>query len=370
MDREPEYCYQEEICNIPDEIPDIIEENSTCAADYRERPILGESNQTVNMPDYVAEQLNSIDQFTKEIQSDNHGFDTGWSGLNKALNKLQAGFHVVAGDSNIGKSSWLSMLEWNIYNNNPDAYVLSFSLDDPLKDKLARILAAANKVLINAVSNPNAYKDSHPILYTRVFHGIEMLKQAAWRYRAVDSTAFGTDIEDITDEIKRMCIKLKSQSTPLKLVVIIDNFHDLTTANTMVVGNDKNKYDYIAQTVSDLANTLGIPIICTAELRKLNNYKRPTKEDIRETVKIKYEAKSILVCYNEVGLKGEAAACYWERKGVVEKQPVYEVKVDKNKYNSYKGRLFFEMYPEMAYFEEANAARTAIYTQAVYNTDH
>lgn len=371
--REPEYT-PIETDNIPDEMPDPIEENSTIEADYIDKPVfmpdgIDYVGQT-KAPEWVLAQLGAIDWFTQEIQSDNQGFDTGWSGLNKALNKLQAGWHVIAADSNAGKTSWMSLLEWNIYKNNPDAYVLSFSLDDPLKDKFARVIAAANKVIINAVRNPNAYKDSHPTMYTRVFHGIEMLKQAAWRYRAVDATAYGTDVEEIVEVIKEMCIKLKSMDNPLRLVVFIDNFHDMTTQNTAMLGNDKNKYDYIAQYISDTANELAIPIVSTAEMRKLNNYKRPTKEEIRETVKIKYEAKSILVCYNEVGLKGEAAACFWEKKGVAEKQPVYEVKVDKNKYNSFKGRLFYEMHPEMAYFEEASGNRAAIYAQAVYNTDH
>lgn len=85
-------------------------------------------------------------------------------------------------------------------------------------------------------------------------------------------------------------------------------------------------------------------------------------------MKIAYEAKAILLCYNEVGLKGESASVYYNR-GEPEfaqfKQPVLEVKVGKNKYTSYKGRMFYEFQPERSYLKEASDAATSKYSQMI-----
>ena len=320
-----------------------------------------------NAPSYVVATLNDLNRYISEIQEPNQGFSTGWPGMDKALNKLQAGFHVICGDSNIGKTAIISQLAGQVYINNPDAYVLDISLDDPYKEKVSRVIASTFRLPINAVKNPSIIMKSHPQVFKRIIQGIDYMFNSAWRYRAVDSQAWGSYVEEIGQAIKELVISLKVQDKPLKLVVFIDNFHDLNT--TGAVGNDKNKYDYIAQYISDLANELSIPIVCTGEFRKLNNFKRPSLDDIRESVKIKYEAKSIMLCHNEVGIKQEAAAVYYERKDRAEKQPVFEIKFGKNKYSSFKGRLFYNFIPEWAHFNEADASSSRRYSQAIYNSE-
>ena len=91
-------------------------------------------------------------------------------------------------------------------------------------------------------------------------------------------------------------------------------------------------------------------------------------DDIRETVKIAYEAKAILLCYNEVGLRGEAASIFYMRGGQEFeniKQPVFEVKIGKNKFASFKGRLFFEFMPELSYMKAATKERSEAYTRCL-----
>ena len=84
-------------------------------------------------------------------------------------------------------------------------------------------------------------------------------------------------------------------------------------------------------------------------------------------IKIVYEAKSILLAYNEVGLKGESASVHFLHQGSPNKQPVFEVKIEKNKFSSRKDRLFFEFYPEIACFEEATPEAAKYYNNLVYS---
>lgn len=300
------------------------------------------------------EMWDAINKFETESWSPHKkGLDCGFDSLNKALDGgIKSGFIIIAAESNIGKTAFISQLATQIVNNNQDVYVMDFSLDDPMPDKLARIVACDNKVLINAIKSPLNYTE-YPLMLARRIVGLNRLRAMTPKYRAYDAT-FTTDIEAIEDEVVRIKVDLDAIGSKKQIVVMIDNFHDLTSRDHPNY-QDKQKFDYLAQRCADLAIKYDIPVICSAELRKMNTNTRPTLDDIREAVKIKYEAKAILLCHNDVHTKGEAANVFFKRSDKpAEKQPVFEVHVAKNKFGSFKGRLFFESYPEMARMEQAD----------------
>lgn len=323
------------------------------------------------LPQHQSEFWDVIDAFEDRAWSSTAtGIPTGFKGLDKALDGgWQTGWILVGGDSNIGKTSFLSQLAWSAAHTNNDVYVLDFSLDDPMHDKIPRVVASANKVIINAVKNPNGYTHLPQMLQRRE-QGLDKLRNAIDRYRAYDAN-HSTDIDKIEDTIKETLVNLEAEAQAAgtkakRLIVFIDNFHDLSTSAKEAVGSDKMKYDYLAQRVSDLATKYDIPVITTGEFKKLNGFRRPGLDDLRESVKIKYEAKAVLLAYNEVGLKGESASIYFEQQGDSTKKPVFEIKFGKNKMGSFKGRLFFEFYPDIAYFEEADAQATKRYNNLIY----
>lgn len=313
-----------------------------------------------------------LDEFEEGAWSDqNVGIKTGWKDFDKALDGgFRTGWVILGGSSNAGKTSFLSLMGWNIAHSNPDVFVLDFSLDDPMKDKIPRVVASANKVLINAVRMPKSF-EQYPDMLKRRKEGIDKLRKAVDKYQAYDAN-HGTDIDEIERTVQNMIVSLEEEAVrtgkPRKrLVVMIDNFHDLTTTNAQAMGSDKMKYDYLAQRCSDMATLLDIVLISTGEFKKLNGFRRASVEDLRESIKIVYEAKLILICHNEVGLKGESASIYYDRAGMHAKQPVFEVSFSKNKMSSFKGRLFYEFYPEIAYFEEADQAASSKYRNLVFS---
>lgn len=293
------------------------------------------------------------------------GFTTGFAEIDKALEGLQTGFHIVAGDSNMGKTGFLSQMAWQVAQNNADAYVMDFSLDDPMKDKLPRVVACGNKVIINAVRNPIGYSQ-FPEMIKRRNEGMQKLVGSIDKYCCYDSS-FSSLIEKIEEEIKRVKIELSANGIKKRICVFIDNFHDLDTTDPKAKGGDKAKYDFLAQKVSDMATELDVPIVCTAEFRKINGFRRPSVDDLRESVKIKYEAKSVMLIYNEVSLKGEAAQIFFTINGKQTKQPVFEVKFGKNKYSSFKGRVFFYFFPEMALFQAAPPQAVKTFNNLLYS---
>lgn len=310
--------------------------------------------------------FNKLQEFEKDAHNPNtKGFITGFDMIDKGLENLQTGFHIIAGDSNHGKSGFMSHMAWNVSQLNPNVLVMDFSLDDPLKDKIPRVVAASSMCTINAVRNPIKFSQ-YPDMIKRRDTGMQKLFDSTDKYLVYDSS-FSSIIEDIEEEIKRVKIDLAQNGINKRLCVFIDNFHDLDSNDPSARGTDKAKYDYLAQYVSDMATKYDIPIVCTAEFRKLNGYRRPSLDDIRESTKIKYEAKSILLVYNEVSAKGESAQIFYQLNNRPEKQPVFEVKFGKNKYSSFKGRCFFYFYPEMSYFRPATENDTKTFNQLLFS---
>lgn len=292
------------------------------------------------------------------------GIKTGFECLDKAFDGgIKNGFVIIAGDSNLGKTAVLSQLEHQVVTNNENVYVMSFSLDDPMNDKIPRIVASRNKVLINAVKTPKRYTQ-YPMMLVRRLEGLNTLRKETDKYALYDST-FSTNVEDIQNEILAKKQYFESIGQDKQIVVFIDNFHDLTVKSRSFP-SENEKYDFIAQWCSDIATNVDIPLIASGELKKTNTTNRPVSDDIRTAVKIKYEAKAIILVYNEVHYKAEGAKVYFNRKGVEQKQPIMELHFAKNKMSTYKGRLFYEFYPDLARLEPVSNDQSRSFINLIY----
>ena len=306
-----------------------------------------------------------LDKFEQEAWSPaNVGIKTGYDCMDKAFDGgLYPGFTVIAGDSNLGKTALMTNLAWNIIQNNNDVYVMDFSLDDAMPDKLGRMAACSGKLIINAVRTPMRYQN-YPLMLIRRKNALLNLRTMSDRYRAYDSS-FSTFVEHIQQEILSKLMYFDEHGINKKIVVFIDNFHDMDLREQPNLAS-KDKFDTLAQWCQDFSTKYNVTMICSAELKKLNGIRRPQLDDLRETVKIKYSAKAVLLVYNEVHYKGEAANIYYTVNNNPYKQPIFEVHFAKNKYGTYKGRNFFEFYPDMAYLKECDPQAQKTYTNIVY----
>ena len=315
--------------------------------------------------DYQLAMWKTLDRFEYESWSpSNVGIKTGYNCIDKAFDGgLYPGFTVVAGDSNLGKTALMTNLAWNVIQNNNDVYVMDFSLDDSMADKLSRMAACSGKLIINAVKTPLRYQN-YPLMLIRRKNAILNLRNMTDRYRAYDAS-FTTFVEDINQEIIDKLVYFDKNNIKKKVVVFIDNFHDMDIRDQPNL-SAKDKFDTLAQWCTDFSAKYNITLVCSAELKKLNGVRRPQLDDLRETVKIKYAAKAVLLVYNEVHYKGESANIYYSITNNPYKQPIFEVHFAKNKYGTYKGRNFFEFYPDMAYLKECDPQAQKTYTSIVY----
>lgn len=296
----------------------------------------------------MADAINGMDEYSwkRGVQG---GLDFGFPQLTQAFEGLTTGLLLVAGGANTGKSAIMLQMAWQITQANPDkAVCLYFSLDDNINDILPRVIAMDQKIPINAVSKPAKYEHMTDLMGRRTTGIRKLIDSAGW-FNMIDSS-MGSSIEYIKRTTEKYHAEVKAAGK--QLVVFIDNFHDVTTDDQRLNADTKLKYDHIATVLSDMCTVMDIPILCTAELRKLNGNRRPAVDDVRETVKIAYIAKAILLCFNEVGLKGQNADVYYQRPGSEDKFPVLEVHIGKNKYSSFKGRIFYEFIPEFSCLKE------------------
>lgn len=300
------------------------------------------------------EMWDSLNKFEEDSWKESkNGLKTGYKSIDDALDGgVRPGFYMIAGDSNLGKSVLCSQIGRQIADNNDNVLVLDFSLDDPKDDRISKIIACKNKILINSVKNPKAYT-KYPMMLARRLYGLNNMRELSTKYVIKDASET-THIEKIEKTIQDVLIDLDSNGKgDVQLVVLIDSFHDLTT-ELHPNYTEKQRFSYLAERCADIAIKYDIAIICTGELRKVNGTFRPTPDEIREAVKIKYEAKAIIMLYSDVHYKGESAEVYFRRKDNPKKQPVVEAHFYKNKFSSFKGRLFFEFYPELSVMQEAD----------------
>jgi replicative DNA helicase len=313
--------------------------------------------------------INYVDEYSWK-KGELGGLDWGIEAFNQAFDGLQPGLMMIAGQPNIGKSALCMNLAWTIANSNKEvtekkpnkAYVIYFSLDDNDTELLPRFIAIDQKIPINVVKAPKKYEDD-VVHMARREDGINNLKGILDHFKIIDSKQ-GTSIEFIEEQIKRHQMELHMKDESYKIVAIVDNFHDITV-DSQNFSSENKRYDHIAGEISRISTMFDIPFLCTGEFRKLNGNRRPIVDDVRETVKIAYEAKAILLCYNEVGLRGDASSVYWQKPGEESKQPVMEVKIGKNKYSSFKHRIFFEFMPAMSYLKEVPLEGAKRYNQMI-----
>jgi len=336
------------------------------------------------LPDFVKQTLNPLDnpliqRFRQSIQDvkkycaergEMGGMDWGFESMNKAFEGLNAGVHLIGGQSNIGKSAVCMQLAWQIAQANRvptpmrprKAFVLYFSLDDAITELLPRFVAIDQRIPINAVRFPAKHKDDLRLMEAAE-QGWKNIDDNALNIAMMDVNA-GSSVEFIEETIDQYVNALAMIDPAYQIVVVIDNFHDVTVdAKGYTEGNVK--YDHIADKLSRICAKYDCPMLCTAEFRKLNGNRRPVLDDIKESGKIVYEAKAVLLSYNEVSYRNQQANVFWTDGDTQQKMPVYEMQVAKSKFGSFKGRLFFEFFPQMSYFREVPEAQVQRYNQMV-----
>ena len=91
-------------------------------------------------------------------------------------------------------------------------------------------------------------------------------------------------------------------------------------------------------------------ICCTVEYTKIPKGEKPNNNNIAESVALEYDANMIMHMYSELHSLREKAELYFDEYG--QQYPIIELSLGKNKIASYKGNVWFKVYPDKAFYEE------------------
>lgn len=306
-----------------------------------------------SMNEIQREMFENIKEMDKSSWMRGEGIKCQYEKLNEKLCGIQPGFTLLGAHSNTGKTSFLMSIAFGVGEVNDDVLGLYISLDDRFQDILPRVVSNKMKIPINAIRQPASHMEWDNLIKKRNKGIRDVLYRNIDSFKVIDKNQVKNlkELKKIIKNHYNYCNEVGK-----KLFVAIDSFHDIEMEENFRRTDDK--WNKLPKEISDFADELDIPIWCSAELKKTDFSKfRPDQNDIKFASKIAFEAKLILILYNEVGLESGDASIYYTSDQFPGKMPVLEVRFEKNKLSSYKGNLYYEFIPQYAHFEESNTER-------------
>ena len=306
------------------------------------------------------------------LEGQTHAEPARFFQMNNAWGGLDHGVHLVGGETNLGKSSLIRCIAYDIIRFNPKAHVRFYTLDDAEDYFLDSFVAQAANVPINAIAKPEGFVNKPEGFYKKrdyermVERGNAMYSRflagefsECFSFTGVASLQ-STEWPVIEADIRRTREQLPAD---VELVCCIDNFHDVEIPGRE--GDINARTEETATRAGKLCDQLGITMLGTAELKK-NNQRRPTLDDIFGSRKWKYKARSVILLYSEVGVQKPNPRIYYERPDHGDEQcSVLEVHFVKSKGNEFKGRLFYRQLTDVGTMVEVPKDEAAAYAMLI-----
>ena len=269
--------------------------------------------------------------------------------FDRYMEGLESGMYLFAGESNTGKSASVLSLSWDYMACEDNRlYLIYFSLDDSANDIYPRVIGMNQDIPISVASKPQIYEnrrdegDADIAIYDDWLKkgeaGIEELIELGEKFTLLD----GTDIscgEDILETCKDIKTLVRTEDRKANILVVIDSGMDIVWRDKQFK-SDKELNDYTSQQIKKWAvEILDCPIFVTLHLRKIEQNRRPTVADIKESGRWVYEASWLGLVHNDVGRnKDSAVICV--RNESDEVTPVIELNWAKNKKSAFKGMTY------------------------------
>ena len=329
------------------------------------------------MEDFFATGIVAVDEFNKTCWNKGEGYKIpAFQLMQDKLEGLENGFYIFAGESNCGKSAIMmnTLLDIATCEEN-NLFGIYVSLDDSQEDIMARTVAMRMGLPISVCSKPKLWEkriengDPDSVHIKEMLQlreeGLDYMKSIAHRFQIIDETKV-KNAEQLYDLLKKIQMYLAAKDPDIKMIVAIDSLSDIRFADEKLKpGKELN--DHIAKTVKSWAVTdFKIPIFGSVHLRKLNNNRRPTMDDLKESGEYSYEASLVWLVHNDVSKNKQIANIYYNEEGSEEKLPIIELDWAKNKKSSFKGRTYYYFAPGRSVLEECPIEAVKRYDSLVY----
>lgn len=264
---------------------------------------------------------------------------------------------VFGGKANSGKTSFLVKLGYQIASHEKNnAIVIYHTIDDSAEQLLPKWICVAEgsaQLEINQVKNPNYWKNDNEFnnLAARREIGYQKIMNLVREGRLViKDTNQGASLS-----YAEYLIKYYQEKYPdRKIVYILDNFHKLRDFEGL--GDERTRYKTMSQVLKNMAVKYHIAVLCTMEYTKLAAGVKPSNDNIAESVQMEYDANLIAHLWNGMHELGERATPDMHHTVMtgegVERRPVVEMNIGKNKITSFKNKVYFKFFPASSDFRE------------------
>ena len=332
--------------NASDELYDIHKEHSSNCFDLNSR-----ISSVLGIKEY---------QETEEMHHTTR-FGDYMDTLEVAMNgDLRQKMIFLGASPNAGKTSMFANHVWNLPQFNDNTMCIALTIDDSKREFIPRILTydiaqearkTGNNLLfefinINKVATPFKYKDTFE--YDAIMDArstsyaklLDLMKQEK-------IVIFDAEDGKSTDFVNTILKTYRDKYPERNIWLFIDNFH-LLSASSDISGREK--YKEMSGQIKGCAVKYDCTICCTVEYTKIPKGEKPNNNNIAESVALEYDANMIMHMYSELHSLREKAELYFDEFG--QQYPVVELSIGKNKIASYKGNVWFKVYPDKAFYEE------------------
>jgi hypothetical protein len=211
----------------------------------------------------------------------------------------------------------------------------------------------AEKLTLNKMANPKFWIEQYPtehkdLMELRDF-GYDRLRHFIKEERLhIKDMTHGATIVFLEKMVKRAVADYPGK----RIVVILDNFHktqDFATQDERTATKRKSQF-----LKTNIAQGYGVTIFSTFEYKKIETGNRPTNNDLREAVNIEYDINYLEHLFNPLKAArdtGNEEKCLLWHGHPLNKLPIIEGSVGKNKVNDLTPTHYYKFYPAQSRYE-------------------
>jgi hypothetical protein len=198
------------------------------------------------------------------------------------LDGIQSGFYVIAAETNIGKTAFLSNLYMDLLESNNDLHGVYFSMDDHKKDIINKWVAELTNISITQMQKRQGNNQDQKKIFAAYQKIISMHKEG--RLEIYDQSNL-SNFNQLAQIAERLAGK--------QFFFAIDGIFNISVGNF----NQKREENIErANMLKAIADQYEIPVIGTAEVRKSIQKQETRKlslDDIMESAKFAYNANLV-----------------------------------------------------------------------------
>lgn len=335
-----------------------------------------ENTRELQMEDYFETSLQDYDNFDEQAWNKGDGYKLpNYPMFTDKLEGMEAGMYLFAAESNVGKSAMMMNMMYDAATYAPNKlFGIYYSLDDSKFEIIPRIIAMDQLIPIAVASKPKRYQnmidnaeensDIYQAMLNKRAKGLENLRKNNNLFKIEDSSKIRC-AEDMYEHMQMVQTYVKSLDPEANIIVGIDSINDIKFKDEHFKSTS-DEHGFIARTVKDWTVSLNIPIFASVHLRKINQNRRPTLDDLKESGEYVYEASVVFLLFNDVSKNKNSAKIYYNHDDYEYKLPIIEIDWAKNKKSSFKGRTYNYFSPEYSKAQECDTDATKRFDALIY----